>query len=299
MANVPKTPPERARANGIELCWDSFGAVGAPPLLLIMGQAAQMIAWPDDLCARIAERGFRVIRVDNRDIGLSTRFDAAGVPDIGAAMTAALQGKPVDAPYRLTDMAADAFGLLDALGTGRAHVVGASMGGAIAQTMAIERPERLLTLTSVMATTGEPGLPPPTPEAMGVLLKPPVTTLDGYIRSYVETWKVLRAGSFPDDEALDRERAEAVFARGLHPAGVARQLAAILASGSRKAALRSVRVPTLVLHGDADPLVPLACGVDTAESVPGARLVVIPGMGHALPISCWKRIVDEIATHAA
>ena len=299
MATVARTAPERARANGIELCWDSFGDAGAPPLLLIMGLAAQMIAWPDEFCTLLAERGFRVVRFDNRDIGLSTRFDSAGVPDIGAALTAALQGKPVDAPYRLSDMAADAFGLLDALGIGRAHVVGASMGGAIAQTMAIERPDRLLTLTSIMATTGEPGLPPPTPEAMGVLLKPPVTTLDGYIRSYVETWKVLRAGSFPDDEALDRERAEAVFARGLHPAGVARQLAAILASGSRKAALRSVRVPTLVLHGDADPLVPLACGVDTAESIPGARLVVIPGMGHALPISFWKRIVEEIATHAA
>jgi len=299
MATVARTSPERARANGIELCWDSFGDAGAPPLLLIMGLASQMIAWPDEFCALVAERGFRVVRFDNRDIGLSTRFDSAGVPDIGAALTAALQGKPVDAPYRLSDMAADAFGLLDALGIGRAHVVGASMGGAIAQTMAIERPERLLTLTSIMATTGEPGLPPPTPAAMGVLLKPPVTTLDGYIRSYVETWKVLRAGSFPDDEALDRERAEAVFARGLHPAGVARQLAAILASGSRKAALRSVRVPTLVLHGDADPLVPLACGVDTAESIPGARLVVIPGMGHALPISFWKRIVEEIATHAA
>jgi len=299
MATVARTSPERARANGIELCWDSFGDAGAPPLLLIMGLASQMIAWPDEFCALVAERGFRVVRFDNRDIGLSTRFDSAGVPDIGAALTAALQGKPVDAPYRLSDMAADAFGLLDALGIARAHVVGASMGGAIAQTMAIERPERLLTLTSIMATTGEPGLPPPTPAAMGVLLKPPVTTLDGYIRSYVETWKVLRAGSFPDDEALDRERAEAVFARGLHPAGVARQLAAILASGSRKAALRSVRVPTLVLHGDADPLVPLACGVDTAESIPGARLVVIPGMGHALPISFWKRIVEEIATHAA
>ena len=299
MATVARTSPERARANGIELCWDSFGDAGAPPLLLIMGLASQMIAWPDEFCALVAERGFRVVRFDNRDIGLSTRFDSAGVPDIGAALTAALQGKPVDAPYRLSDMAADAFGLLDALGIGRAHVVGASMGGAIAQTMAIERPERLLTLTSIMATTGEPGLPPPTPEAMGVLLKPPVTTLDGYIRSYVETWKVLRAGSFPEDEALDRERAEAVFARGLNPAGVARQLAAILASGSRKAALRSVRVPSLVLHGDADPLVPLACGVDTAESNPGARVVVIPGMGHALPISFWKRIVEEIATHAA
>jgi pimeloyl-ACP methyl ester carboxylesterase len=299
MAIVSRTAPERARANGIELCWDSFGDAGAPPLLLIMGLAAQMIAWPDEFCTLLAERGFRVVRFDNRDIGLSTRFDSTGVPDIGAALTASLQGKPVDAPYRLSDMAADAFGLLDALGIARAHVVGASMGGAIAQTMAIERPERLLTLTSIMATTGEPGLPPPTPEAMGVLLKPPVTTLDGYIRSYVETWKVLRAGSFPEDEALDRERAEAVFARGLNPAGVARQLAAILASGSRKASLRSVRVPTLVLHGDADPLVPLACGVDTAESIPGARFVVIPGMGHALPISFWKRIVEEIATHAA
>jgi pimeloyl-ACP methyl ester carboxylesterase len=299
MATVPRTSPERARANGIELCWDSFGETGAPPILLIMGLAAQMIAWPDEFCERIAERGFRVIRFDNRDIGMSTHFDAAGVPNIGAALAAATQGKPVDAPYRLSDMAADAFGLLDALGIARAHVVGASMGGAIAQTMAIERPERMLTLTSIMATTGEPGLPPPTPEAMGVLLKPPVATLEGFIESYAQTWKVLRAGSFPEDEALDRERAEQVFARGLNPPGVARQLAAILASGSRKSGLRSVRVPTLVLHGDADPLVPLACGVDTAESIPGARLVVIPGMGHALPISCWARIIDEIARHAA
>jgi pimeloyl-ACP methyl ester carboxylesterase len=165
--------------------------------------------------------------------------------------------------------------------------------------MAIERPDRLLTLTSIMATTGRPGLPPPTPDAMRVLIAPPVTTLEGFIESYAQTWKVLRGGSFPEDEALDRERAEQVFARGLNPPGVARQLAAILASGSRKAGLRSVRVPTLVLHGDADPLVTLACGVDTAESVPGARLVVIPGMGHALPISCWPRLVDEIARHAA
>ena len=300
MATVRKTAPAFVRANGIELCWDSFGDEGAPPLVLIMGLAAQMIAWHDGFCEQLAERGFRVIRFDNRDIGLSTRFDAAGVPNVGTALAAALQGQPVTgAPYRLIDMAADAVGLLDALDIERAHVVGASMGGAIAQTMAIERPERLLTLTSIMATTGEPGLPPPTPDALGVLLKPPVTTLEGYIESYAQTWKVLRAGSFPEDEALDRERAEQIFARGLNPPGVARQLVAVLASGSRKAALASVRVPTLVLHGDADPLVPLACGVDTAESIPGARLVVIPGMGHALPISCWKRIVEEIAKHAA
>jgi len=289
----------RAKANGIELCYDTFGDSNAPPLLLIMGLASQMIAWHDEFCALLAARGYLVIRFDNRDIGLSTSFDSAGVPNIGAAMAAVLKGQPVDAPYRLSDMGADAFGLLDALGIESAHVVGASMGGAIAQTMAIERPERLRTLTSIMATTGAPGLPPPTPEAMAVLLQPPATTLEDYIKSYAQTWKVLRAGSFPEDEALDRERAERVFARGLNPPGVARQLAAILASGSRKAGLRSVRVPTLVLHGDADPLVTLACGVDTAESVPGARLVVIPGMGHALPISCWPRLVDEIARHAA
>ncbi len=298
MSNDQKTPPARARANGIELCYDTFGDANSPALLLIMGLASQMIAWPDEFCALLAARGYRVIRFDNRDIGLSTSFDSAGVPNIGAAMAAALQGKPVDAPYRLSDMGADAFGLLDALGIESAHVVGASMGGAIAQTMAIERPGRLRTLTSIMATTGAPGLPPPTPEAMAVLLKPPATTLDDYVTSYAQTWKVLRAGSFPEDEALDHERAERLHARGLNPPGVARQLAAILASGSRKTALGAVRVPTLVIHGDADPLVPLACGVDTAQSVAGARLVVVEGMGHALPISHWGRIIDAIAAHA-
>ena len=288
----------RARANGIELCYDTFGDASAPPLLLIMGLASQMIAWPDEFCAALAARGYRVIRFDNRDIGLSTSFDSAGVPNIGAAMVAAMQGKPVDAPYRLSDMGADAFGLLDALGIESAHVVGASMGGAIAQTMAIDRPQRLRTLTSIMATTGAPGLPPPTPEAMAVLLKPPATALEDYVASYAQTWKVLRAGSFPEDEALDRARAERLHARGLNPAGVARQLAAILASGSRKPALAAVRVPTLVIHGDADPLVPLGCGVDTAESIPGARLVVVEGMGHALPIIHWRRIIDAIAAHA-
>ena len=298
MSNDQKTPPARARANGIELCYDTFGDANSPALLLIMGLASQMIAWPDEFCALLAARGYRVIRFDNRDIGLSTSFDSAGVPNIGAAMAAALQGKPVDAPYRLSDMGADAFGLLDALGIESAHVVGASMGGAIAQTMAIERPERLRTLTSIMATTGAPGLPPPTPEAMAVLLKAPATTLEDYVTSYAQTWKVLRAGSFPEDEAHDRERAERLHARGLNPPGVARQLAAILASGSRKTALGAVRVPTLVIHGDADPLVPLACGVDTAQSVAGARLVVVEGMGHALPISHWGRIIDAIAAHA-
>ncbi len=298
MQGEQRTPPAKAAANGIELCWDSFGDRGKPPLLLIMGLAAQMIAWDDEFCAQLARRGYWVVRFDNRDIGLSTRFDAAGLPDVPAAFMAAMQGRPVQAPYLLRDMADDAVGLMDALGIASAHVVGASMGGAIGQTLAIHHPSRLRSLTSIMATTGEPGLPPPTPQATAVLFKPTPLDEAGYFESYAQTWKVLRAGSFPLDEARDLARAGQNFARGLNPAGVARQLVAILASGSRKPALAAVRVPTLVIHGDADPLVPLACGIDTAESVPGAKLKVIKGMGHALPISMWPQIIDAIAAHA-
>ncbi len=295
---VERTPEAFAKVNGIELCWDSFGRPTDPPLLLIMGLASQMIAWDEAFCAALAARGYRVVRFDNRDIGRSTRLTAAGVPDVGAAMMAALRGEPVTAPYTLRDMAADAIGLLDALGLERAHVVGASMGGAIAQTMAIHHPDRVLTLTSIMATTGAPGLPPPTPEALAVLFKPPPADEAAYVESHGQTWRVLRAGRFPDEEALDPERARRLFARGLNPAGAARQLAAIFASGSRQSDLQSVRLPTLVIHGEADPLVPLACGVDTARSVPGARLETIPGMGHALVRSTWPRIIDAIAAHA-
>ena len=293
-----RTPPAWADANGIRLCYDTFGDASAPPLLLVMGLASQMIAWDDAFCAQLAARGYRVIRFDNRDIGLSTRLDAAGIPDVSAALIAASQGKPVKAPYRLEDMALDTVGLLDALGIARAHVVGASMGGAIAQTLAIRHPDRVRTLTSIMATSGAPGLPPPTPEAMDLLTKPTPTDFESYARSHAQTWKVLRAGRFPEDEALDRQKAEQAFARGLSPAGAARQLVAIIASGSRRAALASVTAPTLVIHGDADPLVPLACGVDVARAVPGSRFVLIQGMGHALPISFWPRIIDAIAAHA-
>jgi pimeloyl-ACP methyl ester carboxylesterase len=298
MPDVTRTAPAFAKANGIELCWDSFGDANAAPLLLIMGLAGQMIAWDDEFCSQLAGRGYRVVRFDNRDIGLSTRFDTAGLPDVSAAFMAAMQGKPVAAPYTLRDMADDAVGLLDALGIDTAHVVGASMGGAIGQTLAIHHPSRLRSLTSIMATTGAPGLPPPTPQALAMLFKPTPTDQAGYFESYVQTWKVLRAGSFPLDEARDLARAGQNFARGLNPSGVARQMAAILASGSRKEALAAARVPTLVIHGDVDPLVPLACGIDTAESVPGAKLRVIAGMGHALPISMWPQIIDAIAAHA-
>jgi pimeloyl-ACP methyl ester carboxylesterase len=291
------SPPAFAKANGIELCYDTFGDPKAPPLILVMGLAAQMIAWDDEFCAGLAGRGFHVVRFDNRDIGLSTRFDRAGVPDVQAAFMAAMQGRPVQAPYLLSDMANDVVGLMDALDIEAAHVVGASMGGAIGQTLAIQHPERLLSFTSIMSTSGAPDLPPPKPEALAMLFKPTPVDQAGYFESYVQTWKVLRAGSFPLDEERDLSRAGQNFSRGLNPAGVARQLVAILASGSRRDALATVRTPTLVIHGDVDPLVPLACGLDVAKSVPGAKLLVVEGMGHALPISMWPQIIDAIVAH--
>ncbi len=287
------------RANGIDLTFDTFGDRAHAPVLLIMGLGVQMIGWDEAFCAGLAGHGRFVVRFDNRDVGLSTRFNDAGVPDIGRLMHAGLLGEPMTVPYRLTDMAADAIGLLDALGIATAHVVGVSMGGAIAQTMAIEHPQRLHTLTSIMATSGHLPLPPPTPEAMQALLTPTPLDYPGYLARYLATWKLLRAGSFPLDEARDEERARAAFERGLNPAGVARQLAAIIASGSRRAALAGVRTPTLVIHGDADPLVPLAHGQDVAAAVPGARIDIVPGMGHALPIAMWPRLIGAIAAHTA
>jgi pimeloyl-ACP methyl ester carboxylesterase len=291
------TEQRSARANGIELAYDTFGDPMDPPLLLIMGLGTQMIGWDDDFCAELAARGHHVVRFDNRDIGQSTKFDQLGVPDIGQAMQAALQGQPIKAPYLLNDMADDAVGLLDALGIGSAHVVGASMGGAIAQLMAIRNPSRVRTLTSIMASSGEPTLPPPTPAALQVLLTPTPLDYDGYLARYVSTWKVLRVGSFPQDEARDPARARRAYERGLNPPGVARQLVAIIASGSRRPALAKVTTPTLVIHGDVDPLVPLAHGQDVAAAVPGAKIEIIPGMGHALPIPLWPQVIGAIAAH--
>lgn len=301
MTAIPPRIEHRTRANGIELAWDSFGDPAAEPLLLVMGLGAQMVAWDDAFCARLAEAGrHRVIRFDNRDIGHSTHLTLLGVPDIQALMAQAVAGLPLRTPYDLRDMAADCVGLLDALGIERAHVVGASMGGAIGQELCIHHPQRMLSFTSIMSSTGAPGLPPPTPEAMAVLFSPAPTTFAAYQAHYAKVWRVLRGpGSFPLDEARDAEKAQLVFLRGLNPAGVARQLAAILASGNRKPALREVRVPTLVVHGDDDPLVPVACGIDVADAIAGAQLLRIPGMGHALPIPMWPQIIDAIAAHTA
>lgn len=296
------TPPALfANANGLRLAYDCFGDTAAQPLLLIMGLGTQMIAWDEAFCESLAARGYRVIRFDNRDIGLSTRLDAAGIPDVAKLLGQALVGLPVDAsqvPYTLADMADDAIGLLDALGIDSAHIVGASMGGAIAQEIALRHPKRIRTLVSIMATSGAHGLPPPKPEALQVLLTPAPTDRAGYIARQQQVMKVLRAGAYPDEEALDAARATRTYERGLNPAGYARQLAAIIASGSRRERLASVNTPTLVIHGDADPLVPIECGQDVARHVPGARMVTIKDMGHALPRVTWTPIIDAIAAHA-
>jgi pimeloyl-ACP methyl ester carboxylesterase len=284
----------RARAHGIEIEYEEFGDRGAPPLLLIMGLGAQMTAWPEAFCRRVAERGFHVIRFDNRDIGLSTKFEAAGTPELAALMAKLQQGRAIEAPYTLWDMAADAAGLLDALGIAAAHIVGASMGGMIAQAFAITYPKRTLSLTSIMSTTSEPDLPQAKPEAMGALMAPRPTERAGIIAAAVQASRVLSGGGFEVDEAELRRQAEESYERSYYPQEMLRQLVAILASGGRREALRRIRVPSIVIHGDSDPLVPHECGVDTHAAIEGAELVTIPGMGHEMPQGAWPAIIDAI-----
>ena len=298
MSPLAHQPPQLARANGIEICYESFGDANDEPMLLIMGLGAQMVLWDDAFCEQLAARGFRVIRFDNRDIGASSKL--SGGKRLGPVELLKLRFLkiPVAAPYRLADMAQDTIGLMDALGIRSAHLVGASMGGMIAQEVAITFPERVRSLTSIMSTTGNPKLPGPTREASAMLMAPPPNTKEEFLARFAQTWKLLRVGSFPEDEALDRSRAERVFERGLNAAGVGRQLRAILASGSRKQRLRAVKAPTLVIHGTVDPLVHPDGGKDTAASIPGAKLLMIKGMGHAIPIPMWPEIIDAIDKHA-
>ncbi len=263
-----------------------------------MGLATQMIVWDDEFCALLAARGFWVVRFDNRDIGMSTRLSKARTPRVAELMLAAATRIKFRVPYLLRDMAADTVGLMDALGIRSAHVVGASMGGMIAQELAILYPERVRSLTSIMSSTGDPRLPRATPRALAVLGKKVPLDREGYVREYVATWRVLAGEHFPFNAERTARQGAASYDRGVNPPGVARQLFAIIASGSRKKALRSVKVPTLVIHGTADPLVPDEHGRDTARTVPGARLLLIEGMGHSFPREVWPRIIDAIVAHA-
>jgi pimeloyl-ACP methyl ester carboxylesterase len=285
---------ERAAANGIEIAYETIGDPSNPALLLVMGLGTQLIHWDLELCERFADRGFHVIRFDNRDAGRSTYIDAP-VPNLRRAMA----GLRIDAPYLLDDMADDAFGLLDHLGIEAAHVAGASMGGMIAQTMAIRRPERVLSLTSIMSTTGERRAGRPKLRVWGVLLRRAPRDKDAAVEYFVQVFSLIGSKGFPADEDRIRALAAEAYDRGHSPAGTGRQLAAIMASGDRTDRLRELRVPTLVFHGRDDPLVPFRGGRATADAIPGARLIGIPGMGHDLPREVWPRLVDAVAETAA
>ena len=284
-----------ASANGITIEFDTFGEQAAPALLLVMGLGAQMIAWPEDFCKALADEGFFVIRYDNRDVGLSTKIEGGPPPDVVAAMT----GDASSAVYRLDDMAADGMGLLDALGIDEAHIVGASMGGMIVQTMAINHPDRVRSLCSIMSTTGNPSVGQASPAAMTMLLRPRPANREEAIEAAVEANKVIGSPGFPFEEDEARERAAEAFDRCFYPEGFARQLVAIIASGDRTEALGSVTVPTLVIHGTKDPLVTPSGGEATARAIPGATLLEIDGMGHDLPVGAWPQIIPAIAANAA
>jgi pimeloyl-ACP methyl ester carboxylesterase len=282
---------QRARVGEIELAYETFGDPGDPPVLLVMGLATQMIGWPDEFCAGLADRGLFVVRFDNRDIGLSTHLDDRGAPDLMAIFG----GDRSDVPYPLAELADDTAGLLDVLGLDSAHVVGASMGGMVAQLVAIRHPARVRSLTSIMSTTGDPSVGMPAEAAMGVLLAPPATDRESAIQRAVDTYRVIGSPGFEFDEQALRDRAALSYDRRYNPAGVARQLAAILTTPDRTADLAAVDVPTLVIHGEQDSLVNVSGGRATAAAIPGAELLVVDGMGHDLPRAIWPEVTDRIA----
>lgn len=289
----------QVKANGISIEYESFGPESADPVLLIMGLGAQLTLWPVELCEALVSRGFRVIRYDNRDVGLSTKFVDAPVPQLPAVLAAVMSGQDPKVSYRLDDMAADAAGLLDALGLERAHIVGASMGGMIAQLFAAAYPARTLSLTSIMSTTGNSSVPPASPEAIGVLMsRPQGGDVDAVVEFGVKAARVIGSPAYPADEAVLRARVRRDVERSNYPAGFARQMAAIYANGDRRAKLASITAPTVVIHGAADPLVPVEGGRDTAASIKGAELIEIEGMGHDLPLALIDRIADAIAAVA-
>ena len=287
-----------AFANGIQIEYETFGEASSPPLLLISGIGGQMIGWDEDICKKWAQKGLYVIRFDNRDVGLSSKMEEAGVPDMKAAMTAIMNKEKLNAPYTLDDMADDAAGLLDALNIDKAHICGISMGGAIAQTIAFRHPSRVRSMTQVYATTGNPKLPPPKPEIMELLLTSLPEQREAYIDYMIKFYKAITGPGFPFDEPWHRKLAGTSYDRAFYGPGKARQYLAILAQGNRKSRLASITAPTLVIHGADDPLVLVEGGMDSAEAIPGAELMIIKGMGHDMPHgSAWPQIIEAVAAH--
>jgi len=293
---VPYSDEKQVEANGIRLNYDAFGSPEAPPMLLVSGLGMQMIGWDEGLCQQLALQGYWVIRFDNRDVGLSTRLDHLGMPNVMEAFPKWQAGESVSgAPYLLKDMAADAVGLLDALEIENAHVVGASMGGMIVQELLIHFANRVKTAVSIMST---PTVPQSKPEAEILLFTPPPTSRQEHIEQSIAATKLLLGHGFPLHEERVRDVAGRAYDRGLSLIGTARQMMAVMASGPRVEALKRVDVPTLVIHGDDDALIMVEGGYETAEAIPNAKLLIIEGMGHSLPIEAWPQIVEAIADHA-
>jgi len=286
---------------GITLDCEDVGDAGAPVILLVMGLAMPAVAWPEPFVAGLVGAGFRVVRFDNRDCGHSTKLASIRPQDLRVAIARALLRRPVSAPYTLDDMAADTVGLLDALGIARVHVVGASMGGMIAQNVAARHPARVASLTSIMASTGNPSLRVALgkPRALRAILARPLqgADADALVEHYARVYGVIGSPGFAHDPDLLRHHLRRIVERGFHPAGTARQLLAILASGDRRALLRTIVVPTLVVHGSDDPLLPLAAGRDTARQIAGSELEVVAGMGHDLPPGVQRILVERIVRH--
>jgi proline iminopeptidase len=287
-------------ANGIRIAFDTAGDPKAAPVLLVHGVGMQLTAWPEEFVEQLVELGFYVIRFDHRDCGLSTKFEQAGTPNLALAWLKARIGWPLRPAYRLGDMAEDALGVLSALGVARAHVVGVSMGGMIGQVLAARHPQRVASLTSIMSSSGRRGLPGPAPEVRKALLRRPPNArdTDAMLEHAVALLRAIGSPAYPTPDKQLRRRVARSLRRSCCPSGVARQILAVAASGDRSGLLATIQAPTLVIHGAADPLVPLACGIDTAERVPGARLEVIEGMGHDLPVQLLERLTALIDAHA-
>lgn len=289
----------KAIANGIEIHYEEQGDKTAPPMLLIMGFGAQLTLWPDELVEALASRGFRVIRYDNRDIGLSHKFDGVKAPGLVKMTLLSKLGLKPKVPYTLADMADDGAGLLDTLGIEKAHIVGASMGGMIAQHFVSRHADKCLSLTTIFSTTGNPKLPPAKPEAMKALVTRPDSTDEKVLVEHgMMVARTIGSPGYPTEDERLRERTTASVRRSFYPEGPTRHLSAIVADGDRRGMLKDVTVPTLVLHGEDDPLVPCEGGRDTAASIPGAKLKTIPGWGHDLPLELVDELADAIAGHA-
>ena len=285
-------------SNGIQIEYETFGEPDSPALLLIIGLGGQLTGWDEKLCRQLAQQGHHVIRFDNRDAGLSSKIEQAGVPDILQTIQAQMKGERINPPYTIEVMAADAIGLLDALDIEKAHICGMSMGGMIAQTIALNYTERVLSLISIYSRTGDPEEPQSKPEAMEFLITPPPEERDAYIEFRVKLFNTISGSGFPYDQEWLLKHVTQSYERSYCPQGAARQLVAILAQKNRKPALTSLSTPTLVIHGADDPLVRVECGRNTAAVIPGAELMIIEGMGHDLPHGgAWPQIIDAIVDH--